>query len=108
MSTLYLFADTNLFLHYKALNEIDWSVYSDFDQIEIVVCRTVQREIDRLKDGRDGRRSQRARKAASTIREIALNGPQEQKPAGPRVVLNVYDAMRAQARLGGQLGLRSE
>ena len=103
MSILYLFADTNLFLHYKALNEIDWSVYSDFDQIEIVVCRTVQREIDRLKDGRDGRRSQRARKAASTIREIALNGPQEQKPAGPRVVLNVYDAMRPKQDLEDSL-----
>ena len=57
MPTLYLFADTNLFLQYKPLHEIYWSGLGDFDHIEIVVCPTVQREIDALKDGREGRRS---------------------------------------------------
>ena len=28
MSTVYLFADSNLFLHYKPLHEIDWSKLS--------------------------------------------------------------------------------
>ena len=92
MPTLYLFADSNLFLHYKPLNQIDWSTLSDFDDIEVVVCRTVQREIDALKDGREGRRSDRARRVASTLLEIAQHGPQEHRAASPRVVLNLYGA----------------
>ena len=94
MSTLYLFADTNFFLHYKPLSEIDWSAYRDFDQVEIVVCRTVQREIDRLKGGRDGRRNRRARKTASEFLEIAQHGPKEQKAVDPCVVLRLYDKTR--------------
>ena len=60
MATLYLFADTNLFLHYKPLHEIDWLLLGDFDDIEIIVCRTVLQKIDVLKDGRDGKPQQRA------------------------------------------------
>ena len=75
MPTLYLFADSNLFLHYKPLSEINWSRLGDFDHIEVVVCRTVQREIDALKGRREGRRSDRARRAASTFLEIAQRGP---------------------------------
>ena len=106
MSTLYLFADTNLFLHYKPLSEIDWLEHGDFgqfDQIEIVVCRTVQREIDHLKDGRDSRRTQRARKTASEFLEIAQHGPQEQKPTSPHVILRLYDATQPKQDLAGSL-----
>ena len=103
MSILHLFADTNLFLHYKVLDEIDWSMYGSFDQIEIIVCRTVQREIDRLKDGRDGRRTERSRKVASTFLEIAQHGPQEQKPTSPRVMLILYDATQPKQDLAGSL-----
>ena len=103
MTTLYLLADSNLFLHYRSLHEIDWSVLGGFDQIEIIVCRTVQREIDSLKDGREGRRSERARKTASAFLEIARSGPQEQRRASPRVLLKLYGDPRPKQDLADRL-----
>ena len=90
MPTLCLFADTNLFLHYKSLDQIDWSKLGNFYHIEVVVCPPVQREIDELKGGRERRRSERARKAASIFLEIAEHGPQQQRTASPRVMLDLY------------------
>ena len=103
MATIYLFADSNLFLHYKPLHQIDWSSLGDFDHIEVVVCRTVQREIDALKDRREGRRSDRARLAASALLEIAQLGPQKQRTASPRVVLNLYEVSLPKQELAEQL-----
>ena len=103
MPTLYLFADTNLFLQYKPLHEIYWSGLGDFDHIEIVVCPTVQREIDALKDGREGRRSDRARRVASTFLNIAQHGPQEHRAASPRVTLELYATSQPNKDLAGQL-----
>ena len=103
MSTVYLFADSNLFLHYKPLHEIDWSKLGDFDEIEVVVCPTVQREIDALKDRREGRRSDRARRAASTLLEIAQHGPKKHRAASPRVTLNLYGTSQPKQGLANQL-----
>ena len=66
MPAIHLFADSNLFLQCKPLREIDWPQLGDFGDIEVIVCRTVQREIDTLKNGRAGavqteRERQRAR-----------------------------------------------
>ena len=90
MPTVYLFADTNLFLHYKDLDQIDWSVLGTFEHIEVVVCTTVQSELDALKDGPRGRRSERARRTANKLVEITQHGPQVLRKAGPRVTLNLY------------------
>ena len=106
MTTLYLFADTNLFLQYKPLHEIGWCQLGDFDDIEVVVCRTVLEEIDALKDGREGRRSSRARRAASTFREIVESGPQEHKAASARVVLSLYTTLLPKKDLDGPLDYR--
>ena len=103
MTTLHLFPDSNLFLHYRALEEIEWTTYRDFDHVKIIVCRTVQREIDKLKDGRDGRRTRRARKAASTFLEIAQHGPQELRVASPRVSLRLDGASQPSQTLSDQL-----
>ena len=103
MPTIYLFADSNLFLHYKPLDQIDWSRFGDFDHIEVVVCPTVQREIDALKDGRGGRRSRRARKAASIFLKIAQHGPQEHRVASPSVTLNLYGTSQPKQDLADQL-----
>lgn len=103
MSTVYLFADSNLFLHYKPLHEIDWSKLGDFDEIEVVVCPTVQREIDVLKDRREGRRSDRARRAASTLLEIAQHGPKKYRTASPRVTLNLYGTSQPKQDLANEL-----
>lgn len=103
MPTLCLFADTNLFLHYKPLDQIDWSKLGDFDLIEVVVCPPVQREIDVLKGGREGRRSDRARKTASILLEIAQHGPQQQRTASPNVMLDLYVTSQPKQDLADKL-----
>ena len=103
MPTIYLFADTNLFLHYKPLDQIDWSKLGDFDSIEIVVCPPVQREIYTLKGGREGRRSERARRTASVLLEIAQHGPQQQRTASPNVMLDLYVTSQPKQDLADKL-----
>lgn len=103
MPTLCLFADTNLFLHYKPLDQVDWSKLGDFDSIEVVVCPPVQREIDALKGGREGRRSERARKTASILLEIAQHGPQQQRTASPNVMLDLYVTSQPKQDLADKL-----
>ena len=103
MPTIYLFADTNLFLHYKPLDQIDWSKLGDFDSIEVVVCPPVQREIDTLKGGREGRRSERARRTASILLEIAQHGPQQQRTASPNVMLDLYVTSQPKQDLADKL-----
>ena len=76
MPDLYLFADTNLFLQCKVLQEIDWSQLGTFHHIEVVVCRTVQLEIDALKDARD----------AGALTELAA--PRASYFRSPKTVLN--------------------
>lgn len=66
---LTLFPDTNIFIQCKSLSEIDWSVLGDFDQVDLVVTRPVQVEIDRQKGKGTGRLARRARAAASKFGE---------------------------------------
>ena len=103
MATTYFFADTNLFLHYKPLREVDWRLLGHFDDVEVVVCRTVQREIDELKGGREGRRSRRARRAASIFLKIVQHGPQQEKANSPRVLLSMYERSLPSKDLDDQL-----
>ena len=103
MPAIHLFADSNLFLQCKPLREIDWPQLGDFGDIEVIVCRTVQREIDTLKNGRAGRCSDRARKAASTFLEIAQHGPEEQRAASPRVLLRLDRTLQPKRDLAAQL-----
>ena len=62
--------DTNFFLQCLDYHELDWSLLTDDLHIAIVVPRTVQREIDRHKDGGNGRRASRARKAWSLFAQV--------------------------------------
>ena len=89
MRLLRLFPDTNLFLQCKELSEIDWCKWSDFDEIHLVVCHVVQREIDRAKFGSNDRRQRRARKAASIFRKIIVGAIVTIRPDTPRVQLLV-------------------
>ena len=58
-----VFLDTNVFMHYKPINEIDWVEILGDNQVEIVVPRVVLRELDRHKDSHNrGYLRERARK----------------------------------------------
>ena len=70
MKILYLFPDTNLFIQCRPLQELDWLNWSDFDEVHLVVCRPVQREIDSQKGRGNDRVGKRARQTNSLFRDI--------------------------------------
>ena len=68
--TLYLFVDTNLFIQCLPLEELDWSAWKDFEEVQLVVCRPVQREIDNQKNQGNNRVAIRARSTFKVFRQI--------------------------------------
>lgn len=66
----YFIPDTNLFLQCYDYEMLDWSLVTDDSDIVIAVPRTVQREIDRHKDGGNVRRAARARKTWTLFAQV--------------------------------------
>ncbi|MBI2254748.1 MAG: hypothetical protein HYU58_09030 [Proteobacteria bacterium] len=87
MSTLYLFSDTNLLLQCRTLEELDWSRWSSFDEVRVVVSSPVLKEIDYRKNKGNDRVSSRARAASSLFRAMLESGPKTIKEKDPSVVL---------------------
>ena len=89
--TLYLFPDTNVFLQCRSLNELDWSEWGDYEEIHLIVCQPVQREMDKHKNRGNDRIGKRARKTYSMFRQIILNEQDYEliQQTGPRVVLSL-------------------
>ena len=69
---LYLFPDTNLFIQCRPLKELDWSEWEGFAEVHLLVCRSVQREIDDQKKRGNDRIGRRARKIYPLFRSIAV------------------------------------
>ena len=67
---LHFIPDTNLFIQCRRLEELDWSIWAEFDEIDVIVCRPVQREIDNQKSKGNDRIGKRARAVHSLFREI--------------------------------------
>lgn len=72
MSILHLFPDTNLFVQCCPIAEIDWSTWSVFDEIRLIISRPIQRELDRQKGRGNDRLGKRARRVHSTIRKMIV------------------------------------
>ena len=68
---LYLFPDTNLFIQCKPLAELDWSEWSEFEEVHLIVCRPVTREIDNQKTRGNSRVAQRARSTYQLFAPLA-------------------------------------
>lgn len=64
---LHLFPDTNIFIECRPLDQLDWSRWSEFDEVHLIVCRTVQHEIDRQKDHHRRKRVHNRAKAAHSM-----------------------------------------
>lgn len=78
-SILYLFPDTNIFIECRPLEELDWSRWAEFDEVHLIVCRTVLREIDNQKIYyRRPRVSKRARDTYKTFSQFDRPGGPEQ------------------------------
>ena len=102
---LYLFPDTNLFIQCLPLEQIDWAQWDDFDEVHLMVCRPVQREIDNQKNRGNDRVGQRARKTYQVFRNIAVgeDGYELIRESGPRVELHLEALRRPSPELEGQL-----
>ena len=102
---LYLFPDTNLFIQCLPLEQIDWAQWDDFDEVHLLVCRPVQREIDNQKNRGNDRVGQRARKTYQVFRNIAIgeDGYELIRESGPRVELHLEALSKPSPELEDQL-----
>ena len=68
----HIFPDTNVFLHFPPLRDIDWCAIAESKEVELVVCMTVIHELDAKKS--DSRLSSRAERAIKEIRDAQKPG----------------------------------
>lgn len=54
-SRVFAFLDTNVLIHGLAIEQIDWPKRLGADEVVLVLASEVMRELDRLKDGAEGR-----------------------------------------------------
>ena len=101
----FLFPDTNLFVQCKPLTEIDWSKWASFDEVQLLVTRPVQSEIDKQKGGGNGRLSKRARSASSQFRDILLSEQKyhEVRSSSPIVRIYLRQDLKRDENLASQL-----
>ena len=73
-AALVLFPDTNFFIQCLPPAQLDWSDWKDFPEVNLIVCRTVLREIDNQKNLRHDRVGRRARTTSSMFGPIIDGG----------------------------------
>ena len=69
----YLVLDTNVYLHYKDFEQVDWKTLLG-DDVTICVPLVVLSEIDKHKDQSRGKIQKRAKKLSSRFSELFLQG----------------------------------
>lgn len=67
--TAIIFPDTNLFLQCHPLENLSWSSWELYDELHLIICRSVQRELDSNKYGTRAQ-AKRARRALRLVRSI--------------------------------------
>ena len=89
----------------RALEELDWSEWRDFEEIHLIVCRTVQREIDDQKNRGNSRVARRARKVYTVFRQIIVGEDRYHtiREASPGVRLRIGSATVPSQQLKDQL-----
>ena len=102
-SVVYLFADTNLLIQCRPLEELDWSVWSAFDEVQLIVSSPVLREIDYRKNKGNDRVGNRARATSAMFREISNDGYKLVRDNGPCVKLSVEPQHRHSKELEERL-----
>lgn len=101
----YLIPDANLFIQCRPLGELNRALWKDRDEVQLVVTRPVQREIDSQKSSGKGRVNTRARKTASLFRDIVVGDDQllvirERKP---RMTLRIRPEFQPDPALSDEL-----
>ncbi len=102
---VHLFPDTNLFIQCRALDELDWSSWAEFQEVHLIVSRPVQREIDQQKNRGNDRVGRRARKANQLFRSIIDSGQNHVlvREANPQVKLLLGGPGKPAPELEGNL-----
>ena len=105
---LYLFPDTNLFAQCRALEELDWDQWGDFDEVHLLVSRPVQAEIDNQKNKGGERLARRAKATSSLFREIIIGSSDHKviRSGTPVVKLLIANGLKPNPALGDQLDYR--
>lgn len=75
-SKLTVFPDTNLFLQCKPLEELDWNLIGHADDVDVLITRPVQSELDALKANGNTRQASRSRTASSLLAQL-LHAPED-------------------------------
>ena len=102
---VYLFPDTNLLIQCRPLEELDWEIWKDFDEIHLVICRAVQAEIDKHKNFGNDRLAKRGRKAATLLRDLIIGSSDHlvAREAAPRVKLFIRTYIKPSQALDDRL-----
>ena len=88
-----IFPDTQFFLHFKDAWDIPWCEKIQADPITLLVCKTVQKEIEKHKNEQRGRPQDRARKYATRLAQVVVDdAPLVLRENGPRVLLDFKSA----------------
>ena len=88
-SVVYLFVDANLFLQCGELEDLNWSAWTSFDEVRLIVSAPILREIDYRKNKGDDRAGRRARATSSKFRKMLGDGYKLVRAGGPCVKLFV-------------------
>ena len=83
-----IFPDTNLFIHFRDPRELEWGDVVRAETIQLMVGRTVQKELQKKRFELRGRSQDRARLYAKRLGDIAQAGkPEVLRENGPRLEL---------------------
>jgi predicted ribonuclease YlaK len=86
---VYLFADTNLLLQCRPLEELDWSAWSNFEEVRVIISSPVLREFDYRKNKGNDYVSNRARAASSMFFSMITDDYKLIRKSGLRVTLTI-------------------
>lgn len=88
---MHVFLDTNVLLHCKDLEALPWSELTDDEEIIVVATRTVQRELDKIKNDPKKPRQKRARQVAAIFSKASAlpHRTLSIRDASPRVKLQL-------------------
>lgn len=105
---LSVFPDTNLFLQCKPLRELDWTLLGHEGDIELLITRPVQAELDAFKAKGNSRQASKSRSATTLIAEL-LVAPEEGLVLrqNPTVRLRMARAMRPDPAAANELNYDS-
>lgn len=99
-----LVVDTNLFLECRALSDLPWHELG-FANVELIVSRPVQQELDNHKKNERGRTFKKALAATKLLRDLVTSGQSALiiRDTEPRVTLSIMPASRIEPDLNDQL-----